>query len=176
MRFPILLTAALALSLPLPPGLLAQGRRMGGMGRHPSPRPERVPKAPKTPVDEFEKMSPEQQRKALAKLPPERRQKIEERLQNLRSLTPEQRTALKQEYGRFAELPPARQEAVRNAFKKFGNQPPDRQQSIRDELNHLSGMPPEERSSFMDSKDFRRQYNHNEQQIIKDMSDLLPPQ
>jgi len=151
--------------------MAAQGRHGAGMGRR--PRAERSG-ARNTPIEDFERMSPDEQKKALAKLPPERRQKIEEQLQTLKNLTPEQRSNLMQQYNRLNELPPGRQEAVRNALKKFGNQAPERQQAMRDELRALAPMTPEERQTRMGSPEFRNNYNHNEQQIIKDMSDLLP--
>ncbi|HEV2689787.1 MAG TPA: hypothetical protein VGV35_14595, partial [Bryobacteraceae bacterium] len=50
------LSLSLLLSLTLAPSALAQSRR-GGMNRRP-PRPEKPQKPARTPLDEFQKMSP----------------------------------------------------------------------------------------------------------------------
>lgn len=147
----------------------AQGHRGGGAGSS-----RRSQEQDKTPVDEFERMTPEQQQKALAKLPPERRKKVEAQLAHLRSLPPEQRAALRQTYNRLSEFPPERQQELRNALQKFGRQPADRQQAIRQELKQLSGLGAEDREARMKSPEFRQSFNHNEQQIVRDMADLLP--
>src|SRR5438067_12242093 len=77
----------------------AQGRRGMGMGRRPPARPERpakiprgekTPNAKKTPIDEFQRMSPEERQKALAKLPPDRAEKVRKQLEEYSQLTPEQ--------------------------------------------------------------------------------------
>ena len=164
------LIAALALILCGGPefALGAQGHRGGGgSSRHPQEQE-------KTPVDEFERMSPEQQEKALAKLPPERRKKVEAQLAKLRSLPPEQRAALRQTYNRLSEFPPERQQQLRKALQKFGSQPADRQEAIRQELRQLSGLSAEDRAVRLKSPEFRSTFNHGEQQIVRDMADLLP--
>ena len=166
----------LGISLASAPRISAQGHRAGMGRRPPPPHSQPVPQPSRTPLEEFERMSPEEQEKALAKLPPERRQRMEERLRNLRSLSPEQRSNLMLQYGRFNELPPARQEAVRNAWKQFGAQPPKQQQAIRKELRRLAGMSPDKRQTRLDSPAFRRKYPSDEQQIIRDMADVLPPE
>ena len=177
LRFPILIPAALALvSLLAPAPLAAQGRRGMGMGRRPPARPERAQKGPKTPVDEFLRMSPEEQQRALDRLPPDQRERLQKRLEAFKQLPPEQRSNLGEQYRRLSELPPERQEVVRNAFKRFGNQPPERRQAMRQELRQLSDLSPEERQARLDGPEFRGKFNQHEQQIIKDMSHLLPPE
>ena len=176
LRFPILASVALALSLLTVSPLAAQGRRGMGPSRRPPARPERAQRGPKTPVDEFLRMSPEEQRRALDRLPPDQRERLQKRLEAFKQLPPEQRSVLNDQYHRLSELPPERQEVVRNAFKRFGNQPPERQQALRQELRQLSGLSPDERQARLQSPEFQSNFNHHEQQIIKDMSNLLPPE
>jgi len=175
LRFSILLPAAFAFSAAFAPSLSAQGRRVG-MGKHSPPRAQKSGKAAKTPLEQFERMSPEEQKKALAKLPPERRQRMEERLQGLRNLPPDQRSNLMAQYGRFSELSPERQQAVRNAWKQFGSQTPERQQAMREELRHLGDIPAAERLARLNSPDARGKFSPQEQRMIRDMSDALPPE
>ena len=174
-RFSILLSAAFAFSVAFAPSLSAQGRRMG-MGKHSTSRPQKAGKVAETPLEQFERMSPKEQQKALAKLPPERRRRMEGRLQTLRSLPPEQRSNLMAQYGRFSELSPERQEAVRNAWKEFGTQPPDRKQAMREELRSLGDIPAAERQTRLNNPEVRGKFSPQEQQILKDMSDVLPPE
>jgi hypothetical protein len=176
LRFPILTSAVLAVSLLTAPPLAAQGRRGMGPARRPPARPEKAQKGPKTPVDEFLRMSPDEQKKALDRLPPDQRERLQRRLEAFKQLPPQQRSNLGEQYRRLSELPPDRQEVVRGAFKRFGNQPPERQQAMRQELRQLSGLSPEERQARLDSPEFRSNFNHHEQQIVKDMSHLLPPE
>jgi phage-related protein len=175
------ITSSIAVSVVLAMGAslvsAAQGHRGGGApggGGNVSVHRPSAPAPEKTPIDEFERMPPEQQQKALAKLPPARRKKVEEQLAHLRSLPPEQRAMLRQTYSRLSELPPDRQQAVRKAFQKFGNQPGDRQQVIRSELKQLGELPADQRAARFTSPEFRKSYSRGEQQIIRDMSDLLP--
>jgi len=170
MRLTSSIALAMILGLVPPSASGAQVHRgVGGGAIHRAPAKE-----PETAIDEFERMPPDQQQKALAKLPADRRKKVEQQLAHLRSLPPEQRAMLRQTYGRLSELPPERRQAVRKSFEKFGNQPADRQQAIREELKQLGNLPADERAGRIKSQDFRKSFNHGEQQIIRDMADLLP--
>ena len=170
LRSSILLSVTLALGATFVAALSAQGRRMGVPRRPPAQGPNET----RSPLEEFERMSPEEQRKALEQLPPERRKKVEERLKKLRNLPPEQRSSLLEQYGRFQELLPERQDAVRAAWKMFANQPPKRRQAMRKELRQLADLPSADRQARLDSPEFRKSFNPREQEIVKDMTDVLP--
>ena len=173
--------AAVALCLTFGAPARSQGRRGGGMSRPTSPpRPGRSPNAAgrgtKTPIEEFETMSPEQRQKALNRLPPEQRQKLQERLDRFNQLPPERQQALKNLYNRLHELPPERQNAVRQSINKFAQIAPERQQAIRGELTNMANMPPEERRTYVSTPEFRQKFNKKEQEIVRDMSEVLPQQ
>ena len=138
--------------------------------------PKAVERSDRTPIEEFETMSPEQQRKALNGLPPEQRQRLQERLQRFNQLPPEQQQALKSLYNRLHQLPPERQDAVRKSINKFSQQPPQRQQAIREELRSMASMPPDQRQAYVSSPEFRGKLSKKEQEIARDMSEVLPPQ
>jgi hypothetical protein len=65
---------------------------------------------------------------------------------------------------------------VRNAWQELGRQSPKRKQALRDELRSLSDLPAGERQTRLTSPEFRDKYSPKEQQILKDMSDALPPE
>jgi len=166
---------ALLLGLGLAPSAGAQPRR-GGMMRPPKPpRQEKPAKAAKTPIDEFQTMSPQDRQKALDRMPPAKRKKFEERLQKFNELPAEQQQTLKTMYNRLHELPPGRQDAVRKSMNQFSEQPVERRHAIRQELRGISGLPEQDRAARMASPEFRSKFSPKEQDIIRDMSELLPP-
>jgi len=167
------IAAAAALTL-VPPGL-AQGKR-GGMNRAPRAGDPGGKRGPQTPIDEFETMSPEQRQKALNRLPPAQRDKLQKRLQKFNALPSEQQQSLKNLYNRLHQLPPERQESVREAVSRFSEQSPQRQQAMREELQNMTNLSGEERQGRMDRSEFRKRFNRKEQGIVRDMAPLLPAQ
>jgi hypothetical protein len=148
-----------------------------GMGRHPAPRPERTikaPKATKTPLDEFQRMSPEERQKALDKLPPDRAEKLRKQLKEYSQLTPEQQAIAKEQLEMFRNLPPERQDAVRRVFNRFSQQPADHQQAMRQELNQLHGMPEADRQARLASPETKSRFSKDEHKMLQEMSGLLP--
>jgi hypothetical protein len=171
-RWSILTLCALACGMVFESSARAQGRR-GAISRPPSSaRPSKG--STQTPIEEFETMPPAEQQKALNRLPPEQRQKLRERLQKFNQLPPEQQQALKNLYNRLHQLPPERQTAVRKSINKLSQQPPERQQAIRQDLRSMASMSPEERQAHMSTPEFRGRFNKKEQEIVRDMAEVLP--
>jgi hypothetical protein len=129
---------------------------------------------PKTPIDDFERMSPEQRQRGLNRLPPAQRTKLEERLQRFHQLPPEQQRALRNLYNRLHELPTNQQESVRKAINRFSDQAPKRQQAMREELRSMAALPAPDREARMASQEFRQNLSRREQGIVRDMLPLLP--
>jgi hypothetical protein len=134
----------------------------------------RRPPAGRTPIDDFERMPPEQQRRALDRLPPGQRQKLQERLQRFKQLPPAQQATLRNLYNRLHQLPASQQESVRKAINRFSGQSPDRQQAMRDELRSLATLPEQARAQRLASQEFRQSFSRREQGIVRDMLPLLP--
>ena len=164
--------AVLGLGLTLTPELSAQGRR-GGMNRPRPVRPEKPTKASRTPIDEFQTMSPQERQKALDRLPPKEREQLEKRLQRFNELPPEQQRVLKNMYSRLNQLPAGRQDAVRKSINQFFETPPERRQIMREELRGLGAMPESEREARMSSAEFHSKFSTAEQEIVRNMSELL---
>jgi hypothetical protein len=130
-------------------------------------------KGERTAVDRFNRMSPEERQKALAKLPPERRKRIEDRLNRYNSLTPDQRRELRFRYQAFNQLPPEKQNQARRLFRQFGELPQQRQGPLRQEFESLRAMPDAERRARMNSDEFLNKYDSHEQKLLGDLSGLL---
>ena len=127
-----------------------------------------------TPIDEFERMSPDQQQRALERLPPGQRQKLQQRLQRFNQLPAEQQRTLRNLYNRLHQLPPEQQQSVRRAINRFSEQSPARQQVMRDELRSLAALPERNREAWVKSPEFRRRFSRREQGIIYEMTPMLP--
>ena len=174
----IVACAMLALYLAASPAF-AQGHQGGPRPPKPHaekpPKPFKQPKNVKTPIDEFMRMSPEEQQKALNRLPPEQRRRFQERLERFNQLPPQQQQNLRNMYNRLNQLPPERQQVVRRSLNQLSQQPPDRRQAIRQELRRMAPLAAEDREARMASPEFLGRFSEKEQGIIRDMSDLLPP-
>jgi hypothetical protein len=171
-RSSILALCVLACGMTFVSTARAQGRR-GAVSRPPgSQRPGRG--SAQTPIEEFETMSPAEQQKALNRLPPEQRQRLQERLQRFNQLPPEQQQALKNLYNRLHQLSPERQNAVRQSINKLSQQPAERQQAIRQDLRSMASMSPQGRKAHMATPEFRGKFNKKEQEIVRDMTEVLP--
>jgi hypothetical protein len=158
-----MLAAVATIALICSPAMLAAGQK-GAAGRWPA----------RTPIDEFERMSPEQQQRALDHVPPGQRQRLQERLRRFNQLPPEQQRTLRQLYNRLHQLPPNQQESVRKAITRFSEQSADRQQAMRDELRSMATLPGQDREARLASKNFRESFSRNERGIVKDMMPVLP--
>ncbi len=127
-------------------------------------------------LDRLQRMPPEQRRRALNALPPERRQLFERRLEEYARMNPEQRERLARELDNFRQLPPERQRALRDTRRKLAGMPVQRRRQIARELRNLRGMDDEQRRARMDSSEFKERFTEEERQMIGDLSSVLEPE
>jgi hypothetical protein len=145
-------------------------RTMGHLPpKAPAPGPPGAGKNRRTIIDRWNRMSPEEQQKFLAKFPPDKRKKVEERLNHYKNLPLEERSRPQT----FSQLPPEKQNQARRAWAQYGRLPKDRQPMLRDEFENLRTMPKAGRSARINSDEFRNKYNANEQSILRDFSSVL---
>src|SRR5579884_4210195 len=153
------------------PGVYGADEKASGASRRPNsadPHPgERA-------LERLERMTPEQRSKALANLPPERRQQIEQKLQEFDRLSPEERVRERNQLERMNSLPPRRQNQVRRSIRQFEQLPDDRKLLVRRELDRMAAMPDDARRAYMNTEEFRNRYTPNEQQMMQNLSEILP--
>lgn len=123
-------------------------------------------------IDKFSEMSPEERRRVLDKLPPERRKRVEENLKDYQNLSPDQKERLQ----RFQDLPPEKQRAARKVFRDMNGLPQDRKVEVRRELVRLRRMTPEDRETRYKSEEFRGRFSADERKILEEMTGLFPPE
>lgn len=129
---------------------------------------------PRTAIERWNQMSEYQRRRALERLPPERRRQLRERMDNFRKLPPRERQRLRQRYQQFRQLPPARQQQLRQSWQQYRNLPDYRRQDVYQELQILRGMPGDARQQRMNSPAFRDRYTPSEQQMLRELSQVPP--
>ncbi len=127
-------------------------------------------------IDRLEKMTAAERRTALDALPAERRDRIEKRLSHLQRLTPEQREKLEKRLERFQNMPSDRQAQIRQIAQDIQQLPHPRKIAVRQELDTLRTLPEGERQSRLQSSTWKKQFSAQEQDILKQSSELLPQQ
>jgi len=125
-------------------------------------------------LDRFQRMTPAERKKALEKLPPERRRAIQNRLQDYDRMSEDERSRLSRRLENFEQLPPERQEAVRRSFRRLNNLPAARRKALRAELLHLQQLSGEDRRDRMAGDDFREKFNPAEREILEALASVGP--
>jgi hypothetical protein len=125
-------------------------------------------------IERLNRMTPEEREQALKRLPPERRERVERRLENFNALPPNVKERLREQYLEFQKLPPERQNAIRRSFRRLNELDDDRKPVVRREVIRLRRLTPEERTSAMDSEQFRSRFNESERQLLFDLASSMP--
>jgi phage-related protein len=182
------IAVALAGTLVGVPSLVAQAR--GGKAaarpapRAQQPRPQQAPRPnARQPdnhrgeqlFDRLMRMTPGDREKALSQLPPKRRQQLEQRMRNFQDLPPAVQTRRLDRLERLNSLPPQRQNEVRQSMKDLQDLPDGRKKTINQEMNRMSRMTDDERAARMNSDDFRNRYSPDEQRMMGNLAEILPP-
>jgi hypothetical protein len=123
-------------------------------------------------IERFDRMSPDQRRRALDKLPPERRERIEQGLAQYRGMNAANRERLRN----FENMPPEQRDQMRLNFRRMQELTPPRRALVRRELLALRGLTPEERETRMQTQAFRNRFEPGEQSLIRDTVVNFPPE
>ena len=130
--------------------------------------------------DRLMKMPAPQRRKFLQenprfrRLPARQRQQIEQRLRRFDQMEPAQREKALERYRLFDRLPRDKQLEARTIYQKWRQLPQGRRSVLLDEYDGLRESGPDARRDRLDSKEFSDAYSDKEQQILRDLSGLLP--
>lgn len=171
------------------PSLCAQGKnssapppRRGPEGRPAGnpPKPARAPqpgageRSGQRALERLENMSPEQRERALGNLPPGRREELEQRLRVLDAMSPAERMRLRTQLERFNNLPPQKQNQIRRSMQQFQQLPEGRKALVKRELDRMISMSRKDRQSVMNGQDFRARFTPREQQMMQNLSEIMP--
>jgi phage-related protein len=100
-------------------------------------------------LDRFSKMSPEQQQKELAKLPPARRAAFEKNLD------------------RYQKMTPAQQEHFKENLEAMRSLPKERQEAVKQQITQMRNMPTPELRRYVESEEFQKNFSPDEQKLIR---------
>ncbi|MBI4906717.1 MAG: DUF3106 domain-containing protein [Acidobacteria bacterium] len=121
-------------------------------------------------VERFNNMNPEQQQRVLANMPPERRRQVQQNLEQYRRLSKEQK---KQIANQLDQLPVEKRQAALGVYRRINQLPDERKVPVRNEIRRLNGMPEDKRAARLESKDFKKLYSPEEQQMISEVSGIF---
>jgi hypothetical protein len=119
----------------------------------------------------------DQQRRALEndptfrRLPRERQQEYEHRLQRFNSLPPDRQQQVLRRMETWEHLTPQQKQEFRGLGSQFNSLPPDRRRAVRNAIDTLRAMPPNVRQREVESGRFS-QFSPQEQRILNDAARL----
>jgi hypothetical protein len=125
-------------------------------------------------IDRWNRMSPEERERELAKLPPERAKQIRQRIARYNQMHPEEQEALRRRYQTFSQLPPEQKQVIRQRLREFRQLPLARRPVVHRQVEQLRLLPEAQRQAALNSADFHSRFSPQEQQIIRDLSTYLP--
>jgi hypothetical protein len=133
----------------------------------------RASKGNETALEKWNRLSPAERQRALATMPPERRRRLQQKLQQYRNLPAQEKQQLQDRYQAFSQLPPDQQNHARAVFRQFNSLPEDRRPMVRKEFEELRSMRPAEQAAHMNTEAFRSRYTPAEQQMLQDLARLF---
>lgn len=125
-------------------------------------------------LEKLQRMSPQERRRFLDRIPPDRRLELERRLRQLEEIPPDVRERLRREYDEFQQLPAERQEAIRKVLKQLNELPPPRRGPVRNAIGMLRHMSPAQREDRMNGRHFKNRFDEAEQRLIREALETLP--
>ncbi len=127
-------------------------------------------------LDRLSNMNPEERQRALANLPPERREAMIKQLTAFETMPPGARDKAWLQLERLRALPPMRQNQVRRSLRLLQELPDDRKAAVGSELERLRELPAEGRLARMKSPDFASRYSKPERVMVENLAEILPPE
>ncbi|PYV79846.1 MAG: hypothetical protein DMG93_20125 [Acidobacteria bacterium] len=128
-------------------------------------------------LNQHREMPPDQQRRALEndpsfrRLPRERQQEYEQRLQRFNSMPPDRQQQVLRRMETWEHLTPQQKQQFQGVRSQFNGLPPDRRQAVRNAIESLRAMPPDARQREIQSGRFG-QFSPQERQILNGASRL----
>ena len=148
------------------------GRAAGGAAPKFGPRITN----PASPAARLYRMSPEERDRALEKLPAQQQEQIRKQLAYFDSIPKDQQQIMLSRTERFAALPPEKKQAFMRQMRTLNQLPQERRQMVGAALRRLQTMPDAQREVVLNSPAFQTRFTPEEQNMIRDLSEvLLPP-
>ncbi|MGZ4788453.1 MAG: DUF3106 domain-containing protein [Terriglobales bacterium] len=125
----------------------------------------------------------DQQKKSLESdpdfknLPPERQERLKQRLQNFNNLPPDQQDRILARIDKFEHMTPQQRAQARALWDRMRLLPEERRGMVRQQIHSLAGQSPDQRQKTLTSDQFGKQFTPDERDIIQrglELSDTVP--
>jgi hypothetical protein len=142
-----------------------------GAGRAKGPRLTN----PGSPASRLFRASPAERERALEKLPFRQQEQIRKHLAWFDGLAkPDQEMILKRAE-RYESMSPEARQVFNQQFRALAQLPPGRRLAVGAALRRLQTVPDEERARILASPAFQNRFTEEEQKLISDLSQVIPP-
>jgi len=152
----------------------------------PKPRPTQPAVSPTRDqgkwLNQHKNLPADQQEKALEndpgfkKLSPPRQAQLRAQLRKFNSLPHDQQEQMLKRMQFMGSLPEEQRNNVRQAHQQFQQLPNDRKQVVKQALRNLRQLPRDKRQQELQSEKFRSSFSDQEQQILRQLAEINPPQ
>ena len=109
---------------------------------------------------------------AFRNLPPERQQKLKERLQHFSSLPSDRQQRILDRMETWEHLTPQQKQQAKQLFSQLKDLPPERRHMVQSAIDNLRNMSPEQRQQAIDSNRFKNQFSPQERGLLNGISQL----
>jgi len=123
-------------------------------------------------------LPPAQQEETLEKDPsfqalaPDAQKHLLDRLRTFNSLAPEKQQKILNRMEFYEHLPPEKQTEANNLFQRYHSLPSDQRSQVSQGFRKMRDMTPEQRTQYMNSEEFHNNYNDQQRELLRGMSDL----
>src|SRR5271165_197880 len=129
---------------------------------------------------QFSNLPPAQQEQKLQNDPmfrsltPEKQQHLLDRLRNFNSLSPDKKQKILNRMETYEHLPPEKQAQAQTLFRQYQGLPADQRGQVSQAYRQLRQMSPEQRAQFFNSDEFHSNFNDQQRDLLRGMSELYP--
>ena len=129
---------------------------------------------------QFSNLPPAQQEQKLQNDPmfrsltPEKQQHLLDRLRNFNSLSPDKKQKILNRMETYEHLPPEKQAQAQTLFHQYQGLPADQRGQVSQAYRQLRQMSPEQRTQFFNSDEFHTNFNDQQRDLLRGMSELYP--
>src|SRR3954468_116255 len=116
---------------------------------------------------------PAQQQKALEndpkfqKLPPERQERLKQRLQEFNALPTDQQQKILERMEKWEHMTPEQHQQARALFDRMRPMPDERRNAIRQQMHAFSTMSLDQRQKFMNSDQYKKEFSSDERDVMQ---------
>lgn len=136
-------------------------------------RPKGRPAARIGQLEKFSRMTPDERKRVIEKLPPERQKQIERNVESYNKLSDSEKRNLLGQLEHFNSLPAADQQRARRLLREVNQMSTERRTEVRREMARLRRMTEEGRKARLESEDFKGKYSSDERRVIGDLVPLF---